>query len=272
MALPRARVLYTDVDGTLVGPGGNLLRASDGTPTLEPAAAIVRAQHAGIEIVPMSGRDRPQMIELGRLLGTPTWFGELGAIRSYDEGRDVVLDAGSCPGEWPPVDALRPAARVLLDAFAGQLEEHTPWNQWREASILLRGGVDLDAASTLLDSEGMGWAELVDNGVIPRRFEGLPDVERVRVYHLTPRGVSKRAAVAADRARRGLALEQCAVIGDACSDLACHDQVAWCFVVRNALDKDPVLASEVSRVAGARITERGHGLGFADAVEALLSE
>jgi 3-deoxy-D-manno-octulosonate 8-phosphate phosphatase KdsC-like HAD superfamily phosphatase len=91
----------------------------------------------------------------------------------------------------------------------------------------------------------------------------------VRVYHLAPRGISKRDAVIADRRERGLARDQCSVVGDAPADLACADVVGCCYVVRNALEKDPSFQTAVDAVPNARVTRGGHGEGFAEVVDLL---
>ncbi|MFN8034507.1 MAG: hypothetical protein U0V73_01030 [Acidimicrobiia bacterium] len=267
--MPRVRVLYTDVDGTLVGPLGNLFRNGAKELTLAAAEAIVRAHREGLEIVPLSGRARLRMFELGRLLGLHSWICELGGLRVYDGGAGTVIDRGEYDGPGRPVDVLQRASDGLAAAFT-TLEAHDPWNEGREVSLLLRGEADAGAVRAWLDGNGFAWAELHDNGVIPRHFPTLPDVTRVRVYHLSPRGISKSNAILADQVHRGFARHECAMIGDAPSDLACHAAVGRCFVVRNALDKDPGLAVAVDVVANAEVTPRAFGEGFADAVAALL--
>ena len=91
--------------------------------------------------------------------------------------------------------------------------------------------------------------------MIPRRYETLTEVERVRAYHLLPRGVSKVAGIAADRAYRGLEREECAMVGDAAADLECRGEVGRCFLVRNGLDKDPSLAWALEPDSGVEVTE-----------------
>lgn len=264
------KVLYTDIDGTLVGPLGNLFWTGDRRLTLEPARAIVAAHEAGLELVPLSGRSRMLMIEVARLIGAETWLGELGAIRSYERGREVIVDTGGYQG-GALVDDLWKAARGLAERFPGRLEEHTPWNVGRETSLLLRGSVDVVEAEAWLAEQGMPWATFVDNGVIPRHYDTLPGIDRPRAYHLVPVGISKVAAVAADRAHRGFAAEECAVIGDALSDLECSSEVGRTFIVSNAMDKDPHLAELVEAQAGIEVTGRDHGEGFADVVFSLIS-
>ncbi|HEY3239698.1 MAG TPA: HAD hydrolase family protein [Acidimicrobiia bacterium] len=264
------KVLYTDVDGTLVGPLGNLLWDSARNPTAVAAEALVRAAREGLEIVAVTGRARAGMWEVARILGLSTWFCELGGVRVYERGEQVVHDHGAYPGAGPPGDALAEARAGLMAHFPGRIEEHTPWNTAREASVLLRGAVDPAEARAVLEGAGFGWAELVDNGVIPRRFETLAGVDQVRVYHLVPRGVSKAAAIAADRVMRGLRREDCAMVGDAAADLDCRGEVSRCFLVGNALTKDPSLVWATEAGSGVDVLRGGHGQGFAEAVAALL--
>jgi hydroxymethylpyrimidine pyrophosphatase-like HAD family hydrolase len=266
------KVLYTDVDGTLVGPLGNLLWDSNRTPTLAAAEALVRAAREGLTVVALTGRARAGMFEFGRVLGLESWICELGGIRIYDRGETVVHEHGAFPGGGVPTAELHRAVEVLLGAYPGRLEEHSPWNAARESSFLLRGDVDTGEAEQLLAAAGFGWATLTDNGVIPHRYATLPDTERTRVYHLLPRGVSKVAGVAADREYRGLDRAACAIIGDAAADLECRTEVGRCFLTRNGLDKDPSLAWVTGPGSGVEVTKSGHGEGFAEAVHQLLDE
>ena len=266
----RPRVLYTDVDGTLVGPLGNLFWDVNRSPTLAAAEALVRAAREGLEVVALSGRARTGMFEVARLLGLSTWICELGGIRVYDRGTEVVHDHGAFPGDGAPTNELWKALDGLIARFPGRVEEHSPWNANREASLVLRGDLPLAEAEEFLAETGFGWAGLLDNGVVPRRFETLPGLERVHAYHLVPRGVSKAAGIAADRARRGFAKEECAVVGDAAADVECRSEVGRCFLVRNGLAKDPGLAWTLRSGSGVEITSGGHGEGFAEVVHLLL--
>ena len=96
-----SRVLYTDVDGTLVGPLGNLLWDGDRHPTAVAAEALVRAAREGLEIVAVTGRAQPGMWEVARLLGLGTWFCEMGGVTVYERGEQVVHDHGAYPGTDP---------------------------------------------------------------------------------------------------------------------------------------------------------------------------
>lgn len=269
------KVLYTDIDGTLVGPLGNLLWDGDRKPTLVAAEALVRAATEGLEIVPLTGRTRIGMFEVARLLGLESWICELGGVRAYERGTEVIVEQGEFPGDGTPAEALWPAVDRLVAAFPGRIEEHSPWNAARESSLVLRGdvggvGADGRTAAEVLAEAGFGWAELHDNGVLPRPFPGLPDVARVHAYHLVPRGVSKLGAIAADQAKRGLDPGETAMIGDAGADLECRVAVGRCFLVGNGLVKDPDLGWATEPGSGVEVTEAGFGSGFAEVVNVLL--
>ena len=266
------RVLYADVDGTMVGPLGNLFWDGQRNPSLAAAEALVRAAREGLEVVALTGRARAGMFEFARVLGLQTWICELGGIRVYDRGDTVVHEHGDFPGGGVPTAELHRAVGLLLEAYPGRLEEHSPWNATRESSFLLRGDVDPAEAEARLAEAGFGWASLVDNGVIPRRYETLTAVERTRAYHLLPRGVSKVAGIAGDRAQRSLDRAECAVIGDAAADLECRSEVGRCFLTRNGLDKDPSLAWVLEPGSGIEVTKTGHGEGFAEVVHRLLDD
>lgn len=264
------RVLYTDIDGTLVGPLGNLFWDGDRKPTLAAAEALVRAAREGLEIVALTGRTRTGMFEVARLLGLETWICELGGVRAYQRGAEVVHEHGAYPGAGAPAAALQEAVDRLVAAYPGRIEEHSPWNATRECSLVLRGDLEDLGADERLAGAGFGWAELIDNGVIPRRFPGLPDVEPVHAYHLVPRGVSKATAVAADRAQRSIPRGECAMVGDAGADLDCRTEVERCFLVPNGLVKDPDLAWAAEPGSGVEVTGAGFGAGFAEVVHRLL--
>jgi hydroxymethylpyrimidine pyrophosphatase-like HAD family hydrolase len=61
--------MYSDLDGTMVGPGGCFVRDSAGTLTMEPTRALIELLDAGIELVLVSGRTRAQLQEDRRIFG-----------------------------------------------------------------------------------------------------------------------------------------------------------------------------------------------------------
>lgn len=262
----RPRVLYTDLDGTLLGPGGSLFAAPDGGVTARAAEAVAAAHRAGVALVPVSGRAAVRVREAARLLGADGFIAELGGITA--RGDEVFRDYGAYRGRATPHQAMARsgAAALLLEAWPGRLEPHAPWaHDGREVSMLFRGHVDLGEVGVVLDRTGYGWLRLHDNGVIRRPFPGL-EVDEVHVYNLLPQGVTKAGAVAADLSRRGVPADGAVAVGDSASDLEIAPHVAAVFVVANGGDAVQV-GTPPDNVY---VTEAAYGDGFAEAVLGLL--
>ena len=219
-----ARVLYVDVDGTLVGPGGDLFW-DDST---APAEALLAARAAGLSVVPVTGRGRVQVRELCRLLGLPRGIGELGCI--HLEGNEARYELGDFPfvGETP-VDAFIARGALDLVRATAELESHDPWNEDREATLFLRGRADVADVNKALAEHGFEWCELVDNGALSRR-------PGWRAYHLAPAGTGKVEGVAVDRRIHGIDRADAVYVGDSAADLACAPEVGECWLVANAED------------------------------------
>jgi phosphoglycolate phosphatase len=253
--IPRPpRVVYTDVDGTLTGPGASLFAGRDGV-TVRAAQAVAELHRAGIDLVPVSGRTASQLTETARLLGARDFIAELGGVTGYDHGAELVraFDPGS--GD-PPFEAIARsgAGALLLEAF--DLRPHAPWAfAGRECTMLLRGQVDTEEALRFLARSGHADLDLQDNGEI----EGGD-----HVYHLLPRGIGKAPAIAAHLSRRRFGPERAVLVGDSPSDVAAAGSVAAVFLVANGA------WAAGDAPANVVVTDAAFGDGFAEAVLRLL--
>ena len=259
------KVVYTDLDGTMLGRNGSFLHDPDGTATLEPAEALLAARAALVDVVPASGRALRGLQTDARLIGLPTVIAEMGAQISYNFGRDVVNNFGETPKPGLPAAIMEEvgAVKLLLDRYDGLLEHHTPWSGWRECTHLFRGKVDTDAADATLEENGFGWLTLHDNGRLHGEYMGIPKGS-ARAYHLIPRGVSKGLAVAIDRERRGFARNEAVAIGDAFADLELASEAGTFVMVCDALTHDEPLAERVRAMDNVIVTDRPQNLGWAD--------
>ena len=258
-------VLFSDVDGTLVGRGGSLLSDLDGEPSLDAARALVAARRAGLEVVLVSGRTRSQLFEACRLLGLRDAIGELGTVLIHD--REVELQWGAAPRDLgpTPADALDSSGALgtVLDEFAGRIEPHAPWHQGREGTALLRGQVDVAEVDAVLAAKGYGWARLKDNGRLRGPYPHLGDGE-THALHQLPDGVSKATTAAAYLARRGLQPRNAAAVGDGPADLEIAEAVGATFLVANG-----AWAAGVDTGREVIVTPSNAGSGFAEVVTAL---
>ncbi|MHB8049730.1 MAG: HAD family hydrolase [Coriobacteriia bacterium] len=247
-ALARVRVLYTDLDGTLVAKGGSVLADADAAPSLVAVEQIVALNRAGLRVVPISGRGRIQLRELTQLLGWDGYIAEAGGIIVHGTGLTYEdrVDLGTwtedaIPHAVSPFEAINAvrAAETLMEAFPGRIEHYAPWQLDREVSLLLRGCLDTAEGQAVLDTLPLP-LDLVDNGML--RSCGTLTCRDMppHAYHVVPKGVCKARAIELDLAWRGLTREQAAAIGDSATDLAMADAVGVMTLVANAFASNGV--------------------------------
>ncbi len=265
------RAVYSDLDGTMVGPGGSFFRTEEGGLSLEPARALVELHEAGIALVLVSGRTRPQLVEACRIFGADGFIAELGAVLGWEGGRRSRVLAGEMPTSYgaTPVQVMEELGVVerLLDRYAGRLEYHSPWHLGHEVDVMLRGRVDVAQAQDWLADQGYPWLRLRDNGVLPARRPTTLDPVAVpaHVYHLMPAGLSKGRAVAEDLARRGLSAAEALAIGDSASDLDMATHVSALWLTANGARQEH-LQELLAGLANVRVADAAVGLGWAQAV------
>src|SRR5262249_12960181 len=155
------RCVYVDLDGTLLGPGGSLVRDAAGNFSLRAVKAIEACHRAGTEVVLYSGRRRTQVHEDARLLGLSAFIFELGA---WSRDGEIEWPAGAFqPGELTihqQIDATG-APALLKERF--RLEDHAPFHREREVSHLFRGLADEGEVQAFLRERGIDGLRLVDN-------------------------------------------------------------------------------------------------------------
>ena len=265
------RCVYTDLDGTLLGPRGGLFRDPEGNFSLRQARALEACDRAGVEVVIMSGRREDTVRSDARLLGQSSYI--------YEAGCGVVIEGERTylTGDWQPGDDGTPAERLvaahipdlLFERFPGRLEWHTPWHTGRVLSLLMRGKVDVDEANELLRERGHEDLRFLDNGAIGRAMEGIEGP--AHAYHLVPGGASKGRAVAFHLRARGYAPEDCIAVGDSIEDLETAATVGRFFCVANGPARDGALREALADYPNASVTEAAMGDGFYEAVVSTLA-
>ncbi|MGZ4270233.1 MAG: HAD family hydrolase [Solirubrobacteraceae bacterium] len=242
------RCLYVDLDGTLLGEGGALLRDGGGAFSLLPARALEACARADVEVVVVTGRRRDGLREVIRLLGVESYVFEIGGGLVLDG--EVHWLGGE--GAYARIaDSGAPA--LLREHFP--LEPHAPWDAGREVSHLLRGEADVAEANALLARHGHDDLRLLDNGH--------------SVYHLVPAGVSKAAGVAAHMRARGYERDDCIAVGDSGEDVGMAAHVGTFWLVANA---EPDAAAAARGLPNVRHADEGHGAGVYEAVITTLAE
>ncbi len=222
-----------------------------------------------------SGRRQASVFECGRLIGASAYTFEVGCGLVVDGELEWLTDGvtpSASAGSIHDQIAVSGAPAVLLERFAGRLEYHTPWSVGREVSHLFRGAVDLDEVARVLSERGLDWLRLVDNGVLTTAAEQMPGIEVAHAYHLIPAASSKARAVARHMQAREYSAAECIAVGDSREDLGVAPAVGTFWLVANALERDPGLASEVAGHPGVRVAEEGYGSGVYEAVVTTLAE
>jgi hydroxymethylpyrimidine pyrophosphatase-like HAD family hydrolase len=256
------RVVYTDLDGTMVGPRGSFWHTATRDLTTDPAAALHDLHRAGVALVLVSGRTFEQVVEAARIFAADGAIAELGAVVSWNGGRGVHRLTGVLPDEYAgraPMEVMAELGVVedLLARHPGRLEWHAPWHTTHLTDALLRGRVDPLAVDAELAERGTGWLTLKDNGAIPvtSRMTLAPEGRPPRVYHLMPRGISKGAAIAWDLERRGLTPADAVAIGDSVSDLEMAPAVDRLWITANGATVDG-MADLLAAVPNVTVTDR----------------
>ncbi|GHE12319.1 HAD family hydrolase [Klenkia taihuensis] len=270
-----ASIVYTDLDGTMVGPRGSFVHTADGQLTAEPWTALLELHRAGVPLVLVSGRTHAQLQEAGRVFAADGWVAELGSTVSWSGGREVHLLTGELPGEFAgraPVEVMAELGVVdaLVAAWPGRVEWHAPWSASHTGDAMLRGRLDTAEVDAWLAERGWGWLTLKDNGRVPRTSRVTLAVEGdPHVYHLMPRGIGKGLAITWDLERRGLDPADAVAVGDSVSDLEMASAVGRLFLTANGAAV-PGMAAAVDALPNATATAGAMGLGWAEAVHAAL--
>jgi hydroxymethylpyrimidine pyrophosphatase-like HAD family hydrolase len=270
------RIVYTDLDGTMVGPRGSFWHTPERSLTATPAEALLALHRAGVPLVLVSGRTHAQLVEAARIFAADGAISELGAMVSWSGGRETHLLTGELPAEFTgrtPMSVMAELGVVeqLTAANPGRLEWHEPWHATHSTDALLRGRVDAAAVDRWLAERGWGWLTMNDNGAIPAtpRMTLAEDALPPHVYHLMPRGISKGAAISWDLARRGLTPADAVAVGDSVSDLEMAPAVGRLWITANGAAVEG-MAERLAAVPNVHVTDAPMGEGWAQAVRASL--
>ena len=254
--LKQLKVVYTDIDGTLV-TDGSLLRKSSGY-SLKKAQALYHLLTAGVDVVMTSGREKEKLKETARLLGLHNYIANLGVEIVYNRGEKVIHNYGMkvVDGEnLKNLIAETGIAQFLFDNFPGKIRFYKPWSDILRTHLLFIGEFEYEEAAALI-SKHFPQLRIIDNGSVPSYQEFL----QPHAYHVVPKQVGKKVAVQIDKKERELRRENIIAIGDSLEDLSLAEEVAIFFLLDQ---KIPVKYSNVVRL------DNSDGEGFSRMVNSL---
>lgn len=262
-AAERIKVLYSDLDGSMLGPGGNFFLSAEKEFTLLPSKALLSLKEKGVDITLVSGRSVIQLKEISRVLGIDNYIAEAGCQIVHSNGeikQAYKYEHGDSQTLYEAITTSG-APAFLLDGYKEKLEYHTPWSNDRSCSHLFRGEIDLADANNRLFKAGFEKLKLIDNGRVHRKGD-LKDVNEVHSYHLLPSEIDKAAAITIDANNRDFAVERRAAIGDSLADLSMADVVGMFFLI----DNNDFLSTESDELLeNTLLTTEKMGLGWAEA-------
>ena len=246
--MPPGRVVYLDLDGTLFGPSGSILRDAAGRFTGDGIRALELLEAAGVPVVLVSGRSRRRLEAVAQTLGAAGILPEMGAI-------DAGYPTG--PGETVHDAISRTGIPGALLASEPGLLPHPLAAGGREGSHVFLGVVGPGAPDLVATLSG-GGLRLADNG-----HTGPGDAH---IFHVLPAAASKAAAVGRDLAARGADGAASLAVGDSLQDLGMGSVVGRVAIVANGAASDPRVAE-----AADWVTRAPFGAGVREAVESWLA-
>ena len=92
--------VYTDLDSTMLAPGGKLLTTHNGEPSAALPETLVALKRAGIEVIIVTGRNGTQGDDFLRLLDLNTYIGEVGCVvqQSFGIKKQLSYELGDWVG------------------------------------------------------------------------------------------------------------------------------------------------------------------------------
>ncbi|MDY2777363.1 MAG: HAD-IIB family hydrolase [Collinsella sp.] len=281
--LARIRYVFTDLDGTMLGPGSCVLKDNDGNPSLDFVSTLIDLKAAGIEVIPCSGRNRSMLHEDVRVLGLNSYIGEMGGLLMLDhKSNDWEYFTADMP--YDPSCGKTPHECIeetgILDEFIGRwpglLEFHNDMStgyKHREVTVGMRGEVPDDEALSIIDRADapVTWG---DNGFLnyisaPTTLR-LPEGVRGRAFNIMPAGLDKGRAVERFCEARGIDRAETLSIGDSSSDFLMADATEMFLLVENGL-KNPGADEFLQGHDNAFVTRGRIVAGWVSAMRTLLA-
>ncbi len=265
------KIIYTDLDGTLLNDQGCLIKDGHGRYFLEGVECIKKIGEKNIDMVLVSGRNKTQLRYNAQMLGLKNYIAELGCELVYDLGKDVRVTFDAKKIDYAITHGGKDLAsiiHILKQAFPKKIEGKVEWSQYRSYNALFFGEIDLSKANQLLKEKGFGGLCLVENGKSALVNLDL-DVKNLYIYNLMPKGVDKAQAIALDRKIRGVSKNQCIALGDSITDISMAREVGYFFLMGGSLKKEPGFLRELGKYDNIYITSHTMNRGWAEVIACL---
>ncbi|OPL17470.1 MAG: hypothetical protein AVO38_00320 [delta proteobacterium ML8_D] len=267
------RVIYTDLDGTLLNGSGCLIKDYKNDYYLDALGSLARLEHKGLDVVLASGRNGFQLRLNAQVMGLKNYIAELGAELIYNLGEKVYTTFDDSGAVYDTGDGGRDLIKIidlLKKSFPGKIESRIEWSRYRNYNAVFFGEIDLDKANSLLARNGYGGLVLVNNGFSSSLVKVDLNVEKLNIYILIPAGVDKSGGIKLDKKIRKFGADNCIALGDSTEDLKMAGEVKYCFLMRNALDGKEDISGELNKYDNVYIADGIMNRGWAEVIGFLL--
>ena len=173
------KVIYTDMDGTLLNDRGCLIKDVNGEFFIDCIKLFEKAERLGWDIVLVSGRNKLQLKYNAQLMGVNNYIPELGCELVHNLGEKVYVTFDISDYKYDVTRGgkdLVSIIELLKSNFPGKIDSRIEWSMERTYNALFLGDIDAVKANGILAKNGYGGLSLVDNG--------FSKLMRSRIKHL----------------------------------------------------------------------------------------
>ncbi len=263
------RVIYTDMDGTLLNDRGCLIRDVNGRFFIDCIKLFEKAEALNWDIVLVSGRNKLTLKYNAQLMGVKNYIPELGCELVYNLGEKVYVTFDSLNYKYEVTRGGKDLVKIielLKSEFPGKIDSRIEWSMERSYNALFLGDIDLIRANKLLESNGYGGLVLADNG-FSKLMNLKLDVEHLRIYNLVPKGVDKSSAIILDKEIRKLQKNNCIALGDSAEDLKMAKEVHAFFLMKDTVERDSDILESLKNYNNVFVTGQSMNRGWAEVME-----
>jgi HAD superfamily hydrolase (TIGR01484 family) len=265
------KVIYTDLDGTLLNDRGCLIKDSENSFFYDNVKLLSKADKNGWDIVLVSGRSRDQLRTNAMLMGLKNYISELGCEIVYDLGKEVHATFNTENFNYEITKGGKDLVKIISifkEAFPGKIESLIEWSMGRNYNALFVGEINLGRANMLLKENGYEELVLADNG-FSKMFDTGLDVKHLKIYNLIPKDVDKSSGIRIDKIIRKISSINCIALGDSVEDLKMAKEVGAFFLMRDSLEKNPQIQDLLINYDNIYITEEKMNRGWAEIIKYL---
>ena len=265
------KIIYTDLDGTLLNDRGCLIKDVNGRFFIDCIKLFEKTQALGWDIVLVSGRNKIQLKHNAQLIGLNNYIPELGCELVHNLGEKVYITFDSLKYRYDVTKGGKDLLKIidlLKSNFPGKIESKIEWSMERTYNALFLGDIDIIAANKLLYSNGYEGLVLADNG-FSKLMNLKLDTEYLRIYNLVPKGVDKSSAIKLDKEIRKLQKNNCIALGDSSEDLKMAKEVHAFFLMKDTIERDSEIMESLKNYDNVFITSQRMNRGWAEVIKYL---